>query len=626
MTRSGPADDGSAEVNRAGRTRLLTAAISAVWRSHPTALIARLLVTVLGGLAPVAAASLLRAILDTLASNHPRGGLLAMVIALGAVGGLLAVLTDLGQYLSAQSGRAIQRLTTADLFTAVTRLAGLRRLEDPAFQDRLRMAQQAGKSGAGQVVSNGIAVIQAALTLAGFLVALFVLSPVMAVIVLAAAIPGVYAELGMARRRVALISGISHAERRQFFYANLLSDHASAKEIRLFGLGSFFRLRMLAELRTIQRASERVDRRELVIYTGLAVLSALVAAGGLWWAVFAAASGQLTIGDVSILVAALGSVAATLTVILTSAALTYQGLLQFRSYQEVIAEGPDLAASSHPVPVPALRRGIEVDDVWFRYAPDEPWILRGVSFFVPHGQAVALVGHNGAGKSTLVKLLCRFYDPDRGRIRWDGIDLRDMKVTELRDRISVVFQDYMAYELSATDNIAVGDLTLADQTEALAAAARRAGIHDALAVLPKGYDTLLTRTYFDLADKNDPQTGVLLSGGQWQRLALARAFLRSERDLVILDEPSSGLDAEAEAGIHRSLRGERRDRATVLISHRLNTVRDADHIVVLGDGVISEQGDHDTLMARSGTYARLFSLQAKGYAADPVAIVGSDSD
>jgi ATP-binding cassette, subfamily B, bacterial len=584
------------------------------WRSHRSAFAGRLLVTVLSGLAPVAAAYLLRVILDDLVGGHRHGALLPLVIALGAVGGLLAVLTDVGEYLSAQSGRAIQGRAIADLFTAVTRLAGLRRLEDPGFQDRLRLAQQAGSAGPSQAFSNCVAIAQAGLTMFGFVVTLAVLSPVLAVIVLLAAIPGIYAELGIARRRVALITGTTHAERRQYFYANLLSDHAAAKEIRLFGLGSFFRHRMLTELRTVLRASERVDRRELRVYTGLAALSALVAAGGLWWAVFAAARGQLTVGDLALLVAALGAVASSLTVILTSAALTYQALLLFRSYQEIVAEGPDLVQPSHPVPAPALRRGIELDDVWFRYGPDEPWILRGVSFFVPHGQAVALVGHNGAGKSTLVKLMCRFYDPDRGQIRWDGVDLRELDLAGLRDRISAVFQDYMAYELSVSDNIAVGDLALAGRSECLTAAARRAGIHDALAALPRGYDTLLTRAYFDLSDKDDPQTGVLLSGGQWQRLGLARAFLRAGRDLVILDEPSSGLDAEAEHEIHRGLREDRHGRTSVLISHRLNTVRDADHIVVLGDGVVSEQGDHAALMARSGTYARLFSLQARGYA------------
>jgi ATP-binding cassette subfamily B protein len=202
---------------------------------------------------------------------------------------------------------------------------------------------------------------------------------------------------------------------------------------------------------------------------------------------------------------------------------------------------------------------------------------------------------------------------------WDGVDLRDLDLAGFRDRISVVFQDYMSYELSAGENIAVGDLTLAGRPGALAAAAERAGVHAAIDALPRGYQTLLTRSFYDLADQDDPRTGVLLSGGQWQRIALARAFLRGGRDLMILDEPSSGLDAEAESAIHASLTAQRRGHATVLISHRLNTVRDADHIVVLSDGVIAEQGDHQTLMSAPGTYARLFSLQARGYAAEPVA-------
>jgi len=185
--------------------------------------------------------------------------------------------------------------------------------------------------------------------------------------------------------------------------------------------------------------------------------------------------------------------------------------------------------------------------------------------------------------------------------------------------MSVVFQDYMAYELSAADNIGVGDLTLAREDTRLHAAAEQAGIHDTLAGLPKGYRTLLSRTYFDLADKDNPQTGVLLSGGQWQRLALARAFLRGGRDLMIMDEPSAGLDVDAEHEIHTRLSETRRGRATVLISHRLNTVRDADHIMVLSEGVISEQGDHDALIASGGIYARLFSLQARGYELDLVA-------
>ena len=588
--------------------------IEMAWRAHRGAFCGLLVLAALAGLAPIGAAWLLRAILDDLAAGRGHGHVLTLAVELGVVGGAMTVLPRISQYLSAQSGRSVQRDATSRLFGAVTRLSGLSTLEDPAFQDKLRFAQQAGASGPGQVLSGGIAIAQSAVTLAGFLIALVVLSPVLAAIVTAAAVPAVFLQRGLARREAAVLRGITHAQRRQFFFANLLSGVTAAKEIRLFGLGSFFRTRMLDELDEVQRAGTQVDRRVLAVDATLALLSAAVTVGGLLWAVSAAAAGRLTIGDLSMLVAALAAVGATLADMIGNAALTYQSLLMFQSYREVVSAPPDLPAPDRPVPVSCLRRGIEIDDVWFRYGPGKPWVLRGVSCRIPRGRAIALVGHNGAGKSTLVKLLCRFYDPDRGRILWDGTDLRDLDPAELRDRLSVVFQDYMTYELTAAENIAVGDLSRAREHDLLHAAARQAGVHDTLAGLPKGYQTLLTRAYFDRADKENPETGVLLSGGQLQRVALARAYLRGGRDLMIMDEPSSGLDAEAEHDLHRQLSQHRRDRTTVLISHRLNAIRDADDIIVLSGGVVSEQGSHDDLMALSGTYAKLFTLQARGYA------------
>ncbi|WP_377272706.1 ABC transporter ATP-binding protein [Peterkaempfera sp. SMS 1(5)a] len=279
--------------------------------------------------------------------------------------------------------------------------------------------------------------------------------------------------------------------------------------------------------------------------------------------------------------------------------------------------GPDLPLATEPAAAEPLRRGVEFRDVWFRYSPEHPWALRGVSFTVPFGATVGLVGRNGAGKSTVVKLLCRFYDPTRGAILWDGVDLRDLDPAELRRRIGAVFQDYMEYDLTAAENIALGDVDHrgAPTTDAgrIEAAARRAGAHEAVAALPQGYGTMLTRMFFGPDEGGDAEAGVVLSGGQWQRLALARAVLRDGHDLLILDEPSSGLDAEAEHEIHSSLRAHRAGRTSLLISHRLGSIREADLLVVLEEGQVAERGSHDDLLLLGGIYQRLFDLQAQGY-------------
>jgi ATP-binding cassette, subfamily B, bacterial len=607
---------------------VLRRALLMAWRAHSWAMTGNLVATAVTGLAPVTTAWLLREILDSLAASHDPGNNLAwLAVGLAVASGVQIVLPELSRYCAAQSGRAIERLASHDLYLAVGSLDGLSRLEDPQYQDQLNLAGNAGQQGAAQLVTTGSATIQAALTITGFIGALLVLSPVLAIIVMAAAVPGAYLELGLARRRASLLCAVSHEERRKIFYAELLSSLEAAKEIRLYRLGPFFLNRMLSELRVIQRAAQQTDRRELFIYGLSGSLSAMIAGAGVCWAAFATVRGTLTVGDFTLLVATLMSISGALAMIMSSAAMAYQAALTFRSYLEVVSAGPDLAKPVTLRSPGALRRGIEFDNVWFRYGPDKPWVLRGVSFFVPHGATVAIAGHNGAGKSTLIKLLCRFYDPVSGQIRWDGTDLRDIGIDQLRDRMSVVFQDYMCYELSAWDNIAIGDLGAAEDSARVTTAARLAGIHETLTSLPGGYATLLTRMYSDRADQENPRTGVLLSGGQWQRVALARALLRHDRDLVILDEPSSGLDAEAEYEIQCRLRAHHSENTAILISHRLSAARAADQIVVLADGTVTELGDHDELMAQGGTYARMFSLQAKGYAASTVALqAGGEPD
>ena len=604
--------------------RTLLSAAAHCWRTGWAQVLVQAVAALLGGIAPVATAWLLRDILDELAVGHPRH-VVELALVLGAAGAVTALLPSLERYGQAQLTRAITRAGTAELFGAVSRIRGLRGLEDPAFQDRLRVAAQVGAAAPAQVTIGVIGALRGAVLLGGFLGTLAVLSPPMAAVVFVAAVPAIYLQRGMARRQTALFHSISHSQRRQYFYSGLLTNLAAAKEIRLLGLGTFFRGRLLDELAETQRATQRVDRRILTTEACLAAIGAAVAAGGLLWAGWQATAGRLSVGDVSVFVIALGSVSQAVEALITSWAMTYQAVLMYQGYQDVLVNAPDLPAPVAPVRPGPLKYGIELDDVWFRYSPEGPWVLRGLSCFIPHGQAVAIVGKNGSGKSTLVKLLCRFYDPERGSIRWDGTDLRELDLDGLRDRISVVFQDYMTYDLSAAENIAVGDLALADQPGSLVAAAEQSDIHATLDALPRGYQTLLTRTFFDMsADEQDPQTGVLLSGGQWQRVALARAFLRGGRDLMILDEPSSGLDPEAERTIHTTLAATRAGRASVLISHRLNAVRDAGHILVLSDGALCEQGDHDTLMARQGLYERLFTMQASGYSETPVTMVAAD--
>jgi ATP-binding cassette subfamily B protein len=323
--------------------------------------------------------------------------------------------------------------------------------------------------------------------------------------------------------------------------------------------------------------------------------------------VAAARRSELTTGDVAMFVAAVAGVQTALDGVVRGVALTHQQLTLFGHYVDVLLVASDIPVAIRPVPLAPLRRGVEFRDVWFRYGEDHPWVLRGVNLTIPYGRAVALVGLNGAGKSTLVKLLCRLYDPTRGSITWDGVDLREVDPARLRDRISAVFQDHMNYDLTAAENIALGDLTALHDLDRVRAAAVRAGAHETLATLPRGYDTPLTRLF------DADEVGVVLSGGQWQRVALARAFVRDGRDLMILDEPTSGLDPQSEHDLHASIGRYRAGATSLLISHRLSAIRDADTIAVLDDGVIREYGDHIALMAAEGAYAQLFRLQAEGY-------------
>ncbi|MEN3540861.1 ABC transporter ATP-binding protein [Microbispora sp. ZYX-F-249] len=593
----------------------MVTALGLAWRASRRLTAAFAALSMLMAALPVTIAWCTKLVLDEIADGRPEVGATAVLgAALAGCGVLTALGPQVVQYVRDESGRMVGLVAQDRLFRATEGFVGLARFEDPAFLDRIRMAQQYGGATPGMVVSAALGGARTILTGAGFLVSLVTINPWMAVLVVGAAAPSLAAELWLSRRRAAMLWGIGPVERREFFFGELLVNVRAAKELRLFGIGAHLRGLMNAQRRAANAERSRTDRRELGVQAVTGTTAALAAGGGLLWVLVSAANGTGGVGDVALFVAAVAGVQAAVSGLVAELVTAHQQVLLFGHYLAVLDAEPDLPVPARPRRAGPLRRGIELNDVWFRYSPGHPWALRGVSLTIPYGTAVALVGRNGAGKSTVVKLLCRMYDPERGSIRWDGVDLREMDPVELRARIGAVFQDYMEYDMTAAENIGLGDLAALDDRGRIEAAARRAGAHGAVSGLPRGYDTMLSRVFAEPPDDDGgAATGVHLSGGQWQRLALARAYLRGERDLLILDEPSSGLDAEAEHEIHQGLREHRRGRTSVLISHRLGAVRDADHIVVLDGGRVAEQGTHAGLLARDGIYARLFTLQAEGY-------------
>lgn len=586
-------------------------------RASPGAALATVGLALFAGTLPVIAALLTKTLIDHLSSGAPLAAEMPITFGVAACTFAAAVSPYVGRLVQNHLTRSVELHMQGRMFEAIHRVPTLNLLEEPDFRDHLELAGDAASRGPAEGVNAIATLSHASLASVGFLSTLILIDWRLAALALAATTPGLVAEAKLARARAALMWELSTLDRRRFFFNSVQLDACAAKEIRVFGLGGYLNQRMLVELSRMTRAEQRRDRRELGVQAVLGAVSASLLSVGLILTVREATAGRLSLGDVSVVLIAFAALQTASAGAIRNIGELHDVLTLHGHFDHVLATCRSSAGRAGRRRAHPLHQGLELRDVWFRYGEDHPWVLRGASLRIASHSTVALVGLNGAGKSTVVKLLCGLLEPQRGAVLWDGVDLRELDPRSVRERITVAFQDYMAWELTARENIAFGDLPRLTDEEAIRQAARLAGIDATLRQLPRAYDTLLTRMLFAEEPDDRPDLGVVLSGGQWQRLALARAFMRSRCDLIVLDEPTSGLDAEAEHRLQQEFRDMARGRTAVLISHRLSSVRRADQIVVLGEGRVVERGTHDELVAENGAYSRLFALQATGYSDGP---------
>ena len=518
----------------------------------------------------------------------------------------LAVLSDvLGRVIAYADALLSERYTNATSIRLMEHAAklDLEDFEDPDLQDKLDRARRQ-TMGRMNLLSMLFGQAQDMVTVISFAIGLMIYAPWLILLLAVALIPAFVGESHFNALNYSLNFQWT-SERRQLEYIRQMgASLETAKEVKIFNLNRFFIERFRTMSTKLYQANRALARRRAFWGSLLAALGTLgyyVAYGYIAWRTV---SGDFTIGDLTFLAGSFRRLRQMLESLLSGLsqvagqALYLDDLYSFFEIEPEIASKPDAIAVPKPI-----AQGFAFEDVGFRYPDAENWALRGLSFELRAGEVLALVGENGAGKTTLVKLLARLYEPDEGRILLDGRDLRDYDLDDLRANIGVIFQDFVRYHLSAAENIGVGSIDDLGNRERIEWAAQRAMADGLIESLPLGYEQMIGRRF---------KTGVDLSGGQWQKIAIARAYMR-DAQVMILDEPTAALDARSEFEVFQRFKDLSDDRTAVLISHRFSSVRMADRILVLAGGRVEASGTHEQLMAQGGRYAELFELQAAGY-------------
>ena len=475
--------------------------------------------------------------------------------------------------------------------------------EDPAFHDTLDRARVqatdriAMVQALGNLLQQGIAVV----TLSA---SIFYFSPWLLLLLVLAVVPAFVGESHFAFLGYSLNIAQTPIRRRLDYLRQLGASKEGAKELKLFGLAPFITGEYTRLSDDLYRQNVGLARRRLFAGALLSIVSTGSYYGAFAYVVFRTINGELSLGSLTFLAGAIGGASSGIqSVFSTFSSIADQSLfltdlVDFLRVQPAIVSKPDALPGPRP-----MKDGIVFERVSFAYPGNPRPILDRLDLHIGLGERIALVGANGQGKTTLVKLLARLYDPTGGRILLDGVDLRDYRVADLHRDIGVIFQDFMRYDMTARENIAVGRIEAPARDDEIELAARKSLANAVVARLPHGYAQLLGRRF---------DGGVDLSGGEWQKLALARAYLR-DAQLLVLDEPTAALDARSEYEVFQRFAELTAGKTALLISHRFSTVRMADRIVVLEDGRIVEQGAHPELLARGGQYAEMFELQAASY-------------
>jgi ATP-binding cassette subfamily B protein len=582
--------------------------LALVWRSSPPMTVALGVLTLVGGLVPLAIAVAGKRIVDAVVVRSREGTLRWVLFELACVIALALVQRGLGLVRSLLGARLGVDINVTILEKALG--LDLRFFEDADFYDKLTRARREASSRPIALVTDSFGLVQSILTLAGYAVLLVRFSSWAVLALALATVPATVAEMRFSKLAFKIRNWRSPESRRILYLEYVLANDEHAKEVKLFGLGPLL-------LERYKRLSEQFYEEDRSLYVKKAKWTQLLSllGTGTFYGAYAAmalmaAAGALTLGNMTMYVLAFRQGQQAFQSALAAIGDIYEhNLYMSNLWQYLALASPAPALTPAPLaglPAPAANTssGIVFEDVGFRYPGKDTWALRHVSLSIPAGESVALVGENGAGKTTLVKLLTRLYEPTEGHILLDGRDLASYEPAALRRRFGVLFQDFNQYQLKVRENVGLGSVDHLEDEPRIERAVERGGARDVVSALPSGLDAALGRWFHE---------GTELSGGQWQKIALARAFMREEADILVLDEPTASLDAEAEHAVFERFRALAQGRTTIVISHRFPTVRMAHQIVVIDRGEVIEQGTHEALVARGGKYARMFALQAEGY-------------